>query len=163
MTADQLRLLRERARVGEATELLDVAEAAGVLLRAGWREERVATLLRVPTQGNVTPGERLKEMLLVDSFLTDRLRIVARLTNAPWHGLVEPARWYAAGELHRQGFEAFIGEFYQRTESWPKVDTVRRHYGKAGTRRLPGDDPNQGALEVTPVDAGAAVARGPRS
>ena len=145
----QLKLLREARRVGEAAHMLDLAEAAGVLRRAGWTSERIALLLRLPVQGGVTHEDRLAELFAVDTFLgqrDDALRIAARMGDADWHALVEPARWLHHGTVVWDDVEAFVRAHFERTGAWPKLDPLRRRFGYAPTHRLPGEQEGQEQL-----------------
>lgn len=147
----QLTMLRRAARVGEAEDVLVVADMAEALLELGYTMRGTAEALAniIPTQGNVTAHDRLKEILDVTrAYTPEFLLFVRRLKGVAWHSLREPARAWRNREIEREEVEQFMRDFVERTGRFPRPDDMRRLLGKAPGHKGPGDQKGQGSLEV---------------
>lgn len=145
----QLTMARQTARVGEAEDVLLVADMADLLSEAGYETRTIAEALAalIPTQGNVGPYDRLKEILDVTRAYTPEFLVWARkLKGVPWHSLREPARLWRNGEVEREEVESFVRKFVERRGKWPRVDDMRRRFNLAPGHKGPGDQPGQGTL-----------------
>lgn len=145
--SDQLTMLRRTARVGAAEDVLVVADMAEGLLELGYTTRGVAEALAavLPTQGNVSAHDRLKELLDVVRAYTPEFVLFARKhPGAAWHLLREPARWWREGKVEREDVEAWFQGYVKAEGHWPKIDTLRHRYGFAPTTKRQAD---QGALE----------------
>lgn len=146
----QLTMVRRAARVGAVKDVLAVADMADVLAEAGYRTEVIAEALGavIPTQGNVSAHDRLKQILDVTRAYTPEFLAMARGSQASWHALVEPARWWRQGDVEREAVEAFVTAFVERTGKWPRPDDMRRRFGFAPGHKGPGDQEGQESLGV---------------
>lgn len=146
----QLTMIRSAARVGSVEDVLAVADMAELLLDAGYEARTVAESLSsvIPTQGNVGPYDRLKQILEVTRAYTPDFLLTARKSGASWHALVEPARWWRQGDVQREEVEQFTLEFVERTGRWPRPDDMRRRFGYEPGHKGPGDQPGQESLGV---------------
>lgn len=145
----QLTMARQATRVGEAEDVLMAADMAELLTDAGYTVRATAEALAavIPTQGNVTPHDRLKEILDVTRAYTPEFLVWARkLKGVSWSSLYEPARAWRNHEIEREAVEHFMRDFVARTGRFPRPDDMRRLLGKAPGHKQPGDEPGQGQL-----------------
>jgi hypothetical protein len=137
---------REAGRVGEAAHLLELVDIAACLLDDGFPSESVAEAIDFPVQGEVTKHERMEQALLIARAWTEGALLAARKYRADWHALLEPARWWEAGEIEREEMEEFAVDFCARHARWPRADDMRRRFGKTPGHRLPGEHEGQEVL-----------------
>lgn len=146
MTDRQLtmRTLREAQRVGEARDLLALLDMAEELLKIGYSEEVVAAVLDWPTQGNVTPRDRLHEALAISQLWPEDALVVARKYRADWHAMFEPARWWRQGKVEREEVVDFALEYVAERKFWPRADDMRRRFGFASGHKTDSENPPPG-------------------
>lgn len=144
-TQQQMTMLRSARPVGEVAELLAAGDAAELLIEAGYPLDLTARMLAaaIPTQGNVTPEDRLREILNVVQAWPRASLLKAREAGASWHALVEPARWWRRGEINGMDMVRFADEVLASTGRWPRPDAFRRRFGYEPGHKGPGDVPGQ--------------------
>lgn len=143
----QLRFLREARRVGNADEMIGLAEMADALIEDGYAPATVAEAFAWPTQGEVTKRERQQEALGILRAWPEDALSYARRADAPWHTLTEPARWWRLGHCEREQLIKFARGYVRRHPGgWPQVDDFRRFAGMKPTRRKPQDADEQEEL-----------------
>jgi hypothetical protein len=144
----QMTMMRQARRVGDPRDVLALVDMAGVLMDAGYPQDAVADALQFPTQGNVTRDKRLREAMDIARAWPEELLLQARLTQAAWHALREPARWWRNGDLEREDVVAYVTTYLEQHGAWPRIDDLRRHYGFAVTHDRSEPMEGQDALEI---------------
>lgn len=139
----QIGLVRRSDQI-DTRRMLMVAEAASRLADA-YSVEQLAELFAVPVQGGVSAEARMREALSVFIFWPDRLLAAAAEYGAPWHALVEPARW---DDISHADAAAFVDNHIDRWQRWPSVGSTRRRFGRVTNHRPAGDVEGQETLGV---------------
>jgi hypothetical protein len=142
---NQLGFVKLSDRVDTHLMLL-IADAVDVLetCKPGrYSREQMAELFAVPGQGGVTPKDRLRELMQVVEFWDGGLLQAAIELNAPWHTMTEVAR---SEGIDSAAVFTFVDEYIERKGAWPHVDDLRRFMGKKPSKRLPGEQEDQGVL-----------------
>jgi hypothetical protein len=144
----QIGLVRRSDQI-DTRRMLLVAEAAEYLAEF-YTLEQLAELFVVPVQGGVSAEARLREALSVVAFWRPRMLAEAARLGAPWHALVEPARWDDVAVADAQ---AFVDNHIARWQRWPSVGSTRRRFGRVTNHRPAGDTEGQGALAIDEAPA----------
>lgn len=144
----QIGLVRRSDQI-DTRRMLLIAEAAG-LLDGLYSLEQLAELFAVPVQGGVSAEARLREALSVSTFWRPRMLAEAARLGAPWHALVEPARW---DDVAIADAQAFVDNHIARWQRWPSVGSTRRRFGRVTNHRTPGDVLGQEVLAVDEAPA----------
>lgn len=139
--------LIERSDKIDTRRMLLVAEAAQ-RLAGDYSLEQLAELLAVPVQGGVSAEARLQEALSVATFWPPGMVGEAARLGAPWHALVEPARW---PDISADEAEVFVVAHIDRWQRWPSVGSTRRRFGRVTNHRPAGDTEGQAVLAVDEV------------
>jgi hypothetical protein len=137
----QMSLVRRTDKVNTRRMLL-IADARE---RLGWQysDDQVVELFDVPSQGNVTPYDRLREAVTVHAYWPEHLLMAAVEFDAPWHALTEAPRW---DDVDKATVVAFVEDYLRRRQRWPDVGDIRRVGGRAPNPPRAGESPDQTSL-----------------
>lgn len=139
----QMSLVRRTDRVNTSRMLL-IADARD---RLGYQytDEQVVELFDVPSQGGVTPFDRLREAMAAHAYWPGDLLIAAVEYDAPWHGLTEAPRW---ADVDKTTIVEFVRDHIGRKGRWPDVGDIRRVGGRAPNHPRAGEQDDQTTLSV---------------
>lgn len=128
-------LVRRCERV-DTTHMLLVADAYQYL-KDRYHDEQIAELLVVPIQGGVTAVDRLREAVRVTEYWSDSFLMKAMDSDSAWNALAEPPRWI---DVDRTVVHDFVRAWVDRHGRWPKIDDLRRRFGRKPTNVVPGSN-----------------------